>query len=108
MSEKLLGILSAPADDASISGMEWEVSGSGCAPFEDAITYTYGSGDCLNCLWPSIFHLSELFTYLNELFIAVGHKGSKSEDLPSRLSTAHKFSCSLDGFSIFKMTLPLE
>ena len=41
-----------------------------CVLFLDAPTYMYGCGDRLNWLQSSTIHLSELFTYPNELLIA--------------------------------------
>ena len=44
------------------------------APFVDAPTY--GCGNHLNSLRPSIIHLSKLFTYPNKFLVAAGHRGS--------------------------------
>ena len=68
MSEKLLGVVSARSYDTSMSGMEWEVSGSVLLSWMLPLPYMGVVITLIDCT-------HQLFTYLNEILVAVGRGG---------------------------------
>ena len=77
MSEELLGVILAPADNTlSTSGMAWEMSGTVfCSWMLPLMGVVIALIDHVH----QSFHLSELFTYPNEFLVPVGYRGSDKQ-----------------------------